>query len=77
MRIPLQRSILFIILLFACITAKAQQGLPTAQDSLKKDSVYKVLFNSRGKSIFFEAWGPRCEFIRLITMSALIGAKTD
>lgn len=58
MKIPLQRSILFIILLFACIAANAQQALPTAQDSLKKDSVYKVLFNRRGKSIFFEAGGP-------------------
>jgi hypothetical protein len=58
MKIPLQRSILFIILLFACIAVKAQQVLPTTQ----KDSVYKALFNRRGKSIYFEAWGSSASY---------------
>jgi hypothetical protein len=58
MRIPLLRSILFATLFFICAISNAQQVLTTAHDSLKKDSVYKALFNRRGKTIFFEAAGP-------------------
>lgn len=62
MTIRLLCSILFVILLFACIATKAQQALPTSQDSLKKDSVYKALFNRRGKSIYFEAGGSSASY---------------
>ena len=53
MRKFLLRSILFATFLFICDISNAQKILTTA-----KDSVYKTLFNRRGKSIYFEAGGP-------------------
>lgn len=56
--IPLPYLLLFAALFFVCAMADAQQIPTTAQDSLKRDSVYKALFNRRGKSIYFEVAGP-------------------
>jgi len=53
------RSFFFIALMFACLTSNAQQpSLAKADTVSKKDSLYKVLFNRRGKSIFTEFFGP-------------------
>lgn len=49
---------LSVIALLCTYSFNATAQIVSQADSIQKDSIYKVLFNRRGKSIFFEAGGP-------------------
>ena len=49
---------LSVITLLYTYSFNASAQIVSQADSIQKDSIYKVLFNRRGKSIFFEAGGP-------------------